>query len=344
MERLTLRITGILAFALAAGACGEGTTDGENGAHGGERGGSAGAGPASSSDSGAPGDSGADSGPGKGTGGSDDGKDTTCPSRTDGSVASHVVITVSWPASLAIEAGTGQIHVWTKADLTYDRTSVTGTVRPCGSTIPALTKTDVVGGGQVQIELPAAVWDAPAMPVFQATGSTTGFDVGSKIKVNPVASLLGLAMQDPMNAPWPDAPSQVTTVDHDGDGQAGIAAVPRTDVPFAAPPLDLGGVLDPRAPRPDHIFLSTRTVLALDGARDTCKSARGTASVTKVDSHVVGCHVLGGGLCTTSQSDFIDLMQPKFTIVSGTFDMVDVPGAATCAEVRAALPAGGNTD
>jgi len=262
-----------------------------------------------------------------------------CPAQTSSSAANHIVIAVRWPASLAIAAGEGELHVWTKADLTFAGDAITGTVRPCGSLNPALTKAAFVGGGQVQLEFPGAVWDAPSMPVFMVTGTNRGFDVGAELSVNRVASLVGLTMSDPLNGPWPANASEITAVDHDGDGQPGIRAVPRTNPPFSAPPLDLAGVLDPRGARADRVYLATRTVLALSGERESCTSARGTAQVTSVDSHIVGCRVKGGGICTAAQSDFIDASQPRLTAESATFEMVQVAKTATCADVRAALPA-----
>lgn len=261
-----------------------------------------------------------------------------CPVQTRSTAASHIVITVRWPASLAIAAGQGEVHLWTKAELTFEKDRFTGTARPCGSTIPALTKAALVGGGQVKLEFPGPVWESPAMPVFQVTGSSAGFDLGAALSMDPVASAVGLTMDDPLNDAWPGQASQVTVVDHDGDGSPGIRAIPRTDPPFGAPPLDLGGVVDPNGARADEVYLATRTVVQLAGTRGSCTSAAGTAQVSSFDSRVVGCHVKGGGACTRAQSDFIDAVQPKLEVVSATFEMVQVPPAATCAAVRAALP------
>lgn len=262
-----------------------------------------------------------------------------CPTRTSSSVASHIVIEVSWPSSLAIAAGSGEVHVWTKADLAYQGNDYTGTARPCGSLIPPLTKAALVGGGQVGIEIPGSAWDSPRMPVFQIRGSTGGFTPGSSIAMEPVTSLVGLTMANPMSDPWPGQASLLTPVDHDGDGRPGIKAIPRKDPPFGAPPVDLAGVLDPKGARADEVDLAMRTILGLSGARDSCTSAEGRAQVTRLDSHVVGCHIEGAGACTQAQSDFIDASQPRFDIGSATFQMVEVPASATCADVRAVLPA-----
>jgi hypothetical protein len=271
-----------------------------------------------------------------GSGGSGNGGD--CPSQASGSAANHIVITVSWPETLGLMAGEGEMHVWTKADLTFSGNDVTGKVKPCGSVIPALTKTDLAGGGQVQTVIPDEVWDTATMPVFDVKGAISGFGVGATISMDPIASLVGATLADAANDPWPASAAQLMTVDADGDGQPGIKAVPRTDDPFTAPPLDLQGALDPMGARADEVDVATRTMIALAGTRSSCTKASGTADVTHVDSHVVGCHVLNGDVCTAAQAKFVDDNQPKFTIKSATYEMVQVPADATCADVRAALP------
>ncbi len=275
---------------------------------------------------------------GAGGGGEGGAGNTECPTQASGSAANHIVITVSWPETLGLMAGEGEMHVWTKADLTFSGNDVTGKVKPCGSLIPALTKTDLAGGGQVQTVIPDEVWDAASMPVFDVKGAISGFGVGATISMDPIASLVGATLGDPANDPWPASAAQLTTVDADGDGQPGILAVPRTDDPFQAPPLDLSGALDPMGARADAVYVATRTMIALAGTRSSCTAASGTADVTHVDSHVVGCHVKDGAVCDAAQAKFVDDNQPKFTIKSATYEMVQIPATATCADVRAALP------
>jgi hypothetical protein len=264
---------------------------------------------------------------------------SACRPQARSSAAIHIVLLVAWPASLVIEAGQGQMHLWTKADVAYKGNDFTGTARPCGSVIPALTKAPLVGGGQVEMTIPDAVWHAPTMPVFEVRGTTGGFDMRAALSMDSTASLVGLTMSDPLNDPWPARPSQLIAVDHDGDGRPGIRAIPRTNPPFSAPPIDLASALDPNGPRADELDLATRTVVQLAGTRDSCTSARGTAQVARVDAHVVGCHIRGGGTCTPAQAEFIDAAQPRFEVRSATFEMVQVQQNATCAIVRTALPA-----
>ncbi|MFO0571934.1 MAG: penicillin acylase family protein [Polyangiaceae bacterium] len=51
------------------------------------------------------------------------------------------------------------------------------------------------------------------------------------------------------------------------------------------------------------------------------------------DSHVVGCKRNDNQACSSGESDFIDQNQPKFSVKSASYDMVQLPEGATCADV-----------
>jgi hypothetical protein len=283
-------------------------------------------------------------GPGPGPGGT--GSDDPCPENPNkyALTANHIIAQISWPANTGVEGGSGTLHVWTMTELHWDAKNpdgtvpVTGTVQPCGSVIPALTKSALAGGGQVQTVIPDDVWDAPSMPQFEATGVLGGFGPGSAVTMEPVASLVGASLPDPANSPWPANGKDIVGVDHDGDGQPGILARPRTDAGFAAPPVSFLGAIDPNAPRASELYLATRTMVKLDGTRDTCDSASGPAQVLKFESHVIGCRRNDGAVCNTDEATFIDSNQPTFTVGSATYEMKQLPDGATCADVRALLP------
>lgn len=276
-----------------------------------------------------------------GAGGSQGGCDNNVKHATSGN---HIVAQVTWPSKTGIEAGSGMVHIWTKSVLDFaapdpstGKISATGEVTPCGSQIPVLTKTSIAGGGLVQTVIPDEVWEKPTMPKFQAQGTLSGFGVGANIDMQPVVSLVGLTMSDP-NGPWPSSGKQVTAVDHDSDGRPGILAVPRTDPPFQAPPTSLFEALNPSGKRASEVYIVTRTAIQLAGARDSCTSANGDAKVILFDSHVVGCKRNDGQLCSASESDFIDQNQPKFSVQSAVYYMVQLPEGSTCSDVRAAMP------
>lgn len=349
-----LRSIGLSALVLVLGGCGGGDGGGPEGSAGqtgagGSGGGVSlgGAGGGGGAGSGA-GEAGASAGGGSGAVGGAVGAGGTSSgcgnNQKHATIGNLIVADVSWPAKTGISAGSGKIHIWTRTVLDFGEADpasgeipASGEVSPCGSAIPALTKTAVAGGGQVQTVIPDAVWDKAGMPKFKASGKLSGFDVGATIYMDPVVSLVGLSMPDP-NAAWPASAKQITAVDHDGDGQPGILAVPRTDPPFSAPPTSLLEALNPSGKRAHEVYIVTRTAVQITGTRDSCTSASGQAEVKLFDNHVVGCKRNDGKLCSASESDFIDQNQPKFSVSSATYAMVQLAEGATCADVRGALP------
>ena len=114
--------------------------------------------------------------------------------------------------------------------------------------------------------------------------------------------------------------------------------MPRTDPPYSAPPTGLFEALNPSGKRALEVYIVTRTAVQISGTRDSCTSASGQASVKMFDNHVVGCKRNDGKVCTSGESDFIDQNQPKFTVQTANYEMVQLTEGATCADVRAALP------
>lgn len=284
-----------------------------------------------------------------GGGGDDDGDDVDrpdarpgtageCPALDQGLVGTHIVANVSWPATTGVNAGSDVVHIWTLSDLSYDGAAVSGSTRPCGSIVPALTASDLLGGGQIQPVIPDDVWDAPSIPASPASGTITGFDPGDTLSMNPSVSLLGATMADPEDGAWPPTGAEMEGVDHDGSGKVGITSVPRADPPFRRPPLDVIGALLPDGARADVLYLTTRNVIALEGTFDTCDSGSGVATFHHFDNHVIGCHVFNGGECTADQVSFVDTNRSVFQVADATFTSVRLPDGARCADVRAALP------
>jgi hypothetical protein len=252
-----------------------------------------------------------------------------CP--TQFTVATHIAIDVTWPGSLALDQGSGKIHLWTQAKfMKTGDTTFSFEDKSCGSTLPEVTTSAVAGGQKVLPEIPNSAWDSAAMPKFQGTATQSG----STRTITPAVAVVGTTLSDP-NAAWPTA-AQVRTmqVDHDGDGKMGITTIPRDGGGFAAPPTSLA-----QTSRADALYIATRTGMTLTATIDGCPASySGMANVTKIDSHVIGCHVKGGSECSTTQAQFVDDNQPVFTRGSATFTSKIVPDNATCADVRAAVP------
>jgi hypothetical protein len=254
------------------------------------------------------------------------GAGAACP--TDYTMATHIVINVSWASTYALNAGSGKVHVWTKSNFSESGSTASVTSRSCGSVLPAITSSALAGSEDILPEIPNAAWDNAAMPTFAGTANRSG----NALTIDPGVALLGLSMSNP-TAAWP-AVAAITGVDHDGDGNLGITAVAKVDNGFSAPPTDIS-----KSHRADKLYLAIRNITTLSASVVGCpNSYTGTANVSKFDNHVIGCHVQSGGACTTTQRDFVDSNSTVYTINSATFTSQKVSGDATCADVRNALP------
>lgn len=80
-------------------------------------------------------------------------------------------------------------------------------------------------------------------------------------------------------------------------------------------------------------------MFSLSGTLQSCTQASGPAGVTHVDTRIYGCKRTGGNTdCTGTEAGFLDDNQVSYQASSATYTLVKVADAATCADVRAALP------
>ena len=258
----------------------------------------------------------------------------SCPASISGTSATKITMRVTWPDTVGVVGGDDAIVVWTKSELTFDGSDVSGQVQACGSDVPPLQTQEAFGGQFIQPVIPNEVWDSGAISKTDAHGTISGFDTGATISMDPAGAILGASMSDPMNDAWPASWQGLTLVDADGSGQPGMTAFPNDAEGYAMPPLDIF----PNGAKAEALYLATRSVFELQGTRDSCTSASGNVVVHAFDNHVVGCRVAGGGECDAGQIDFVDSNRTVYEIVSASYEMVVVPDGATCADVRAALP------
>jgi hypothetical protein len=255
----------------------------------------------------------------------------TCPMLTDFMLAIHTVVDVTWPDTLGAEGGSGKLHAWSLARLSADGTSISGTTQPCGTDLPELTLKAIVGGGKFDIDVPDAVWDAPSAPSTTTLGTLDGFEPGSALRTEVTSLLVGLTMSDPEGA-WPASRADITAVDADGDDEPGFTGVPKTGAGYVQPPVAaaLGGT----GAKADAMYMVTRTAMGLSGTLSSCSEQSGAVSVKFFDNHIVGCHVAGGGECSSEQVDFLDTNRNQLTATDGTFTSKLVPNTATCDDAR----------
>jgi cysteine-rich repeat protein len=268
------------------------------------------------------------------------GCDASCHTACDltGTWATYIELDVTWPAkALVYLAGSGKVKQWVRVTRTHTGNSTSDVMLPCGAEIP-----DFRGDAYNEtygIIFPDALFDnVPAyLPANTVTGTLSGSSPGSSYTTPASATLMGLTMANPETDAWPASYTGVTPVDHDQDAKPGITATVKSgtapDPDYANLPL---AVLFP--PRADRVYLAVRQVTSVAGALTTCSEMSGTATVSKQDSHVVGCRKVGGGDCSAAQTDFLDTNRVQYTIGAATFVSRKVTAGATCAIVRSSVP------
>lgn len=357
-----MRLRGLVLALVATLAVGCGTSDSQVGGDGGgsSSSGSSGSGSGSSgsgsggSGSSSGGSSSSSGGSGGSSGSSGSGSSSGsggCSALTNMTIGTNISMAVTWPGTTSANAGNGTVHIWLLSDFTASGNSFSGSTRTCGTTLPGVTLTGLgsiaAGGSKVQILLGDSVWSAPSMPTYMSTGMQTGYNPGDTFTVSPTVALIGLALPqgtDPSSYAWPTSswsfPSGTTFPDHDGDNNPGITATPQTGNGYVDPPTAVG--LGGSAPSADQIYVATRSDIALSGKWNSCTDQSGTATIMHFDNHVVGCHIKGGGACTTgaanTQADFIDQNRTVYAPGSATFVAKTLAAGAKCSDVLTALP------
>lgn len=279
-----------------------------------------------------------------------------------------LTLSSSWPATIADLTGTGDVSILLLMSYGVDsHGGITGRLKTCGNQTPPLTlspfATSAVGapdGSQVAITIPSSVWNAPTMPSTPFTGTLGGSNIGSSFGVDPVVTLSGLKPDSQWasaSTAWPGpfvSTSQAMSgpvipasdiTDDDGDGKPGIAALPRGDMGFFVPRV----ALSMTAPQTDKLYVVLRTELSLYGTSTSCTDGAGTATVSLLNNHVIGCHIpdVDGGAgtdCDPGQYNFIDSNSTAYQVMSGTYLSKQLTsgtgdgGAVTCDDARGAFP------
>lgn len=273
---------------------------------------------------------------GKAGAGGTTGSSGACPAATNVTMAVHTIVDVTWPATLGASGGSGKFHIWSMDKLTVDSdgTTISGKTFPCGSTVPEISLTSIVGGGKVEIDVPMSFWDIQPALEFAVSGAASEWAPGGTITQSGEPALVGLTMTDP-NASWPASYTSVQPVDVDKDGKSALTAVPRSGSGYVNPPLSVIGAMGPRADRVDVV---NRTAIDISGSFTSCTEHSGKATAKYLDNHVVGCHVTGSSECNASQVKFLDDNRTAYVIKDGSYVAKMVSDNATCTDVRAALP------
>ena len=241
------------------------------------------------------------------------------------------------------DPGRGKITVYFKGELSNvceDGSGGMAKMKPCGTRLPPLYAE--ANCGIIQIVFPDALWDAPMIPTYNTTGSTSGFNPGDILTVDQTPGLLGIELPS-IDAPFP--PYTETTMvtcptgtgeqcfpDQDGDGKPGITVeIQQAGTPPMAPYACAGeAILGPwhyiAAPfsveagltgdGAKNVYIGLRTRLGGSGAIGAdCMSGAGAASATGFESRSFDCVTKSDTACTPAQAEFVDKNNPNYNVL-----------------------------
>jgi hypothetical protein len=255
----------------------------------------------------------------------------TCGTTCDlgGRWATKLSVPVTWPATSGLVAGSGTFLFWALLAGTQTGNSMAATVVPCGASFPDVMNT--AGSETYGWGFPDSLFDGALLPTTPVTVTLGGTSPGAAFSAPAFAFLMGLTLANPTTAAWPSTPETVTQVDMDMDSHPGVTAPYKTGGAYKFPPVDGSGN------RSDVAYLAVRVATSFSGTLAGCAGVTGSANVTDIDTHIVGCDVSTVGVCTSTQSDFDDGDRPLYVPGSATVALVKIRAAGTCADVRAAL-------
>jgi hypothetical protein len=270
-----------------------------------------------------------------------------------GTWATKITIDVDWVPQgimgVILAPGAGKIQQWIKSVRTQSGTMTTDSAVVCGIGLPDFSGTSFVGGETYGVRFPPTLFDSGDLPPFPIHGTLGDTGPTAPFSTSATAALIGLTLANAATATWPA--TVTTAVDSDNDDNPGVTvnaaagSIAGNDAGvYSDFPVD---VFKSRA---NQLFIVIRQVTALTGTATDCGHISGSVSIPKIpdttsgkyaiDSHVVGCNLTAGGICSSSQISFIDGTQPVFSpIGSGTFASVRLSAGASCLDVRTMLPA-----
>ena len=271
-----------------------------------------------------------------------------------GTWGSLLTVDVSWaPQGLNIQTfvlapGSGTIKQWIKGVRTQHGTSLQDSTVVCGIELPDFHGTQIVAGQTYGVVFPDSLFDNLYLPSFEVDAVVTSSAPGAVYRASAAAALLGLTMANPTTDPWPATVTTATDPDHDGTPGVTVSAaqgpVPPGDAgSYAYFPVGIPAAFQPVV-LSSKLHLAIRQVTAVTGSVVDCDHISGEVSIPQIagqyaiDSHVIGCELLEGGVCTDTQAAFIDNTQPVFTPSGATtFQGMRLPAGSTCATVRSML-------
>jgi hypothetical protein len=254
---------------------------------------------------------------------------TSC--NLSGAYALKLAIPVTWSGTSVLAAGSGTYSWWSKLVLTQGGNTLTGTVVACGESVPDFASVPFIGENY-GVTYPNTVFDGTPLPSTSTSGTVSATSPGSMFALARSAILVGVSLADPVYGAWPSA-GALLNFDGDGDGKPGVTAPYKSGGSYDAAPVNSLGTA-----RASRAYLASRAVFTLNGTLDSCSLSTGTASVQDIDYHTIGCWLTSSRDCASGDWGYLDNNGPDYQVNPATYRLVKLPGAGTCAEVRAAAP------
>lgn len=256
-----------------------------------------------------------------------------------GRYAVKLALPVSWPGGF-VAPGAGTADVWALFTATQSGNDVMGALRPCGLALPDFFL--AIGSERYQLRFPDALFDDGAgLPVTPLLVNVAGGTIpGAAFTLPDIGVQIGAALPDAVADPWPALTLNLPLADMDGNGKPGVTGNYVTGrvgaFTYVHPPVNGFATL-----RADSAYGAARFVLRGVGTILNCGELGGSATFSRFDTRIAGCHVSGGADCSTQQAELLDSNRPVFSPVAGmpaSLRVQTLLGPTSCAAVRAALP------
>ncbi|MDB4986186.1 MAG: hypothetical protein JWN04_1364 [Myxococcaceae bacterium] len=249
-----------------------------------------------------------------------------------GTYAVKIASPLTWPAAV-VNGGTGSSNLWARLSLTQAGNTLSGTVEPCGITLPDFSLNPALGAELYQLYFPSTLFDhVPAYIPTSAVAitSSSGFTIAQPLSFPNLAIMVGASLTNPLTDPWPSA-AALAAPDVDADGKPGVTGLYS----------NTGGHTYPRADailRVDQAYAGARFVLSGSGNLASCTDLTLSGAFAHFDTHIVSCHIAGGGDCIAAQRDTVDGNRPAFAATTASMHVVKAAAGITCTQVRALVP------
>jgi hypothetical protein len=255
-----------------------------------------------------------------------------------GTWAIRFEIPVQWPASVAVEAGSGTVYQWAKVERQHHGMALHDAVSVCGTRVPDSRAREEFNRELYGIDFPDSLFDSGKLPTTTMATTLAGQRPGDAFAMGGITVTLGLDMPQADTAVWPSRARDLRTLDTDGDGHPGITLWARQAPPYSGPPVNVF-----RTKHAAKFYVALRNVVQRgSGKIDSCDAMSGTAIIPVIgnkaalNSHIVGCQRTDGKACSLSEADMVDKAQSGYNLAGAAkLTMRRVTPQTSCAQIRA---------